>query len=90
MLDRLDPIFPGTRAAFSGTAYEDHWALDPNSNGAYSYQRPGQYTTIFGSEALAEGPIHFAGEHTEPEHQGFLNGAVVSGERTAKEVLQAM
>jgi monoamine oxidase len=90
MLERLDPIFPGTRAAFSGIAYEDHWSLDPNSNGAYSFQKPGQYTTIFGSEGLAEGSIHFAGEHTEPEDQGFLNGGVVSGERTAKEVLLAI
>ncbi|MFZ0129109.1 MAG: FAD-dependent oxidoreductase [Candidatus Dormiibacterota bacterium] len=28
-LDRIDPIFPGTRDAFTGAAYEDHWARDP-------------------------------------------------------------
>ena len=38
-------------------------------------------------EGVQEGNIHFAGEHTDPEEQGFLNGAVTSGERAASEVL---
>jgi monoamine oxidase len=36
---------------------------------------------------VQEGNIHFAGEHTDPEEQGFLEGAVASGERAASEVL---
>jgi monoamine oxidase len=90
MLDRLEPIFPGTKAAYSGVAYEDHWSEDPYARGAYSYQRLGQYTTIFGYGQVAEGAIHFAGEHTSVESQGFLDGAVESGARAAKEVLLAL
>ena len=51
------------------------------------YWRVGQYTTIAGYEQVAEGPIHFAGEHTQPAQQGFLDGAVVSGERVAAELM---
>jgi monoamine oxidase len=86
LLDQIEPIFPGTRAAYSGIAYEDHWSLDPWHRGSYSYWRVGQYTTIAGSEGLREGRIHFAGEHTDPGQQGFMEGAVRSGERTAREI----
>ena len=48
--------------------------------------RPGQYTTLFGAGSTPEGNVHFAGEHTSVEYFGFLNGAVVSGERAAKAV----
>jgi monoamine oxidase len=86
-LNQIEPIFPGTSAAYSGLAYEDHWSVDPWHRGAYSYWRLGQYTAFSGYEGVQEGNIHFAGEHTDPEEQGFLNGAVTSGERAAREVL---
>jgi monoamine oxidase len=86
-LDQIEPIFPGTSAAYSGLAYEDHWSVDPWHRGAYSYWRLGEYTAFSGYEGVQEGNIHFAGEHTDPEEQGFLNGAVTSGERAASEVL---
>ena len=38
----------------------------------------------------AEGAIHFAGEHTATDNQGYLEGAVESGERCAEEVLAAV
>lgn len=85
-LNQIEPIFPGTTAAYTGKAYEDHWSASPYQKGAYSYYKVGQQTTFGGSEKLQEGNIHFAGEHTEYEEQGFLNGAVVSGERAAGEV----
>jgi monoamine oxidase len=86
-LTQIEPIFPGTSAAYSGLAYEDHWSVDPWHRGAYSYWGLGQYTAFSGYEGVQEGNIHFAGEHTDPEEQGFLNGAVASGERAASEVL---
>ena len=86
-LNQVEPIFPGTTAAYSGLAYEDHWSVDRWHRGAYSYWRLGQYTGFSGYEGVQEGNIHFAGEHTDPEEQGFLNGAVASGERAATEVL---
>jgi monoamine oxidase len=86
-LGQVEPIFGGTRAAYTGVAYEDHWALDPWHLGSYSYWRVGQYTAFAGYEAVREGPFHFAGEHTQPAQQGFLDGAVVSGERVTKELM---
>jgi monoamine oxidase len=86
-LKQIEPVFPGTTAAYSGLAWEDHWSVDPWHKGAYSYWRLGQYTGFSGYEGVQEGNIHFAGEHTDPEEQGFLDGAVNTGERAATEVL---
>jgi monoamine oxidase len=85
-LDQVDNLFPGTSAAYGGLAYEDHWSRDQWHRGAYSYWRIGQYTRFSGYEGVQEGNVHFAGEHTAPEDQGFLNGGVVSGERAAREI----
>ena len=46
----------------------------------------GPHTGISGYEGVPEGRIHFAGEHTTPDAQGFMEGAVLSGERVAAEV----
>jgi monoamine oxidase len=90
-LDQIEPIFSGTKAAASsGLAYEDHWSRDPWHFGAYSFWRVGQYTTFAGYEGVQEGNVHFAGEHTEPESQGFLEGAVLSGERAAQEIARQL
>jgi monoamine oxidase len=35
------------------------------------------------------GGCHFAGEHTSTDSQGYLNGAVESGERAAAEIVAA-
>ena len=86
VLDWVDPVFPGTAAAYDGLAWRDAWHLNPWSRGAYTCPRPGQYTSLFGIPELPEGPFHFAGEHTSAYYFGFLNGAVESGRRAAKEV----
>ena len=86
LLGQLEPIFPGVTGAYTGKAYRDFWWANPWSKGAYTCQRPGQYTELFGAGAVPEGNVHFAGEHTSVEYFGFLNGAVESGERAAKAV----
>lgn len=87
-LDQVEAVYPGTRAAYTGVAYEDHWSVDPWHHGSYTSMRPGQYTSTFGYAGVAEGRVHFAGEHTELDF-GFLDSAVVSGERVAAEVRAA-
>lgn len=84
-LSQVENAYPGTRAAFTGRAYEDHWSRAPWQRGAYQYYKVGQYTSMAGCEALQEGRIHFAGEHTDPE-DSTLNAAVASGERVAAEI----
>lgn len=73
-----------------GEAWCDHWSLDPFTEGAYAAYLPGQFTRFYGIPPLAEGGIHFAGEHTESDFQGYLEGAVRSGERAAAEVAKAV
>jgi monoamine oxidase len=85
-LSQLEPVLPDVTAAYSGRAWYDFGLLDPNLQGGYSYWRVGQYTGFSGYEGVPEGRIHFAGEHTTQDFQGFMEGAVVSGERCAAEV----
>ena len=86
-LGELEPIIPGMTAAFTGLAYEDHWALDPWVKGAYSYYRVGQASSYGTIAGRSEGRILFAGEHTSIANIGFLDGAVETGERAASRLL---
>ncbi len=86
MLEQMDQLFPGTSAAFTGLAYEDHWTEDPWTKGAYSFWKVGQATNFAQLAAAPEGSILFAGEHTSLENEGYLDGAVETGERAAGEV----
>jgi monoamine oxidase len=86
-LGQIEPVYPGTTAQYTGRAYEDHWAADPWVRGAYSYFKVGQAATFGKIAAAREGRIHFAGEHTSSAYQGFLEGAVETGERAARELL---
>ncbi len=86
-LGEIENVFPGTSAAYTGRAYEDHWALDPWVLGAYSYYRVGQAAEYGAIAARTEGRILFAGEHTSVANIGFLDGAVETGERAAGRLL---
>ncbi|MGZ4186780.1 MAG: flavin monoamine oxidase family protein [Solirubrobacteraceae bacterium] len=86
-LGELEHVFPGTTAAFTGRAYEDHWARDPWVHGAYSYYRVGQANTYGELAGASEGRFLFAGEHTSINNIGFLEGAVETGERAARRLL---
>jgi monoamine oxidase len=86
-LRSLEPSLPGALRAFNGLAYQDFWIGDPFTRGGYSYYKVGQYTTLCGEERIAEGSVHFCGEQTSIQWQGYINGAVESGERAANEIL---
>lgn len=90
-LIELDVVLPGARAAaIPSRARFDIWPADQFAGGSYSYYRTGGYTTFAGSEWQPVGRLHFAGEHTAPyARRGTMNGAVLSGERAAREVVAA-
>ena len=90
VLGFLDRWLPGARAAYNGHSWLDCWADDPWAQGSYAALRPGQWTRYWGELGRAEGAVHFAGEHTSTYSQGYLDGAVESGERAAREVLHAL
>jgi monoamine oxidase len=89
-LGQLEPVLPGITPLWNDHAVLDYWAAYPWTRGSYSYWAVGQYTTIAGSEREAVGSCHFAGEHTSVDFQGYLNGAVQSGQRAASEVVAAL
>jgi monoamine oxidase len=89
-LGQLEPVLPGVTPLWNGRVALDYWAGYPWTRGSYSYWAVGQYTTITGSEREAVRSCHFAGEHTSVDFQGYLNGAVESGQRAANEVVAAL
>ena len=88
-LDQIEPLFVGTRAAWAAGPMRSHvscWANEPHTHGAYSYYQPGQLTDFGGTEGQAEAQIHFCGEHTSFEFPGYIEGAVETGLRVAREI----
>ncbi|HYN93137.1 MAG TPA: FAD-dependent oxidoreductase [Pilimelia sp.] len=89
-LGQLEPVLPGITAKWNGKVLLDNWTTYPWTRGSYSYYGVGQYTTITGVEREAVNGCHFAGEHTSIDFQGYLNGAVETGERAAREIIAAV
>ncbi|PGM90296.1 monoamine oxidase [Bacillus cereus] len=90
-LRQLEPVLPGISNQWNGKVTRDHWLGNPFSLGSYSYWRVGQMTKFAGIEGQSEGTngnLHFAGEHTANlSGQGYMNGAIRTGERAAQEIL---
>jgi len=84
---QLDVIWPGVSSSWTGKATFGNAQADPNILASYSCWLVGQCTTIAGHEARAQGGVHFAGEHTSVEYQGFMEGGAQSGLRAADEIL---
>ena len=87
-LDQVETIYPGIREHFEGGVTkcwdEDEWA-----RGAFSYYKPGQFSALLPHVARPEGRVHFAGEHTSVWIGGWMQGALESGNRVAKEINEA-
>jgi monoamine oxidase len=77
---------PHLAAGYGGRAWVDAWVHDPYSHGSYAAYRPGQLTQWWGFVGKSEHRVHFAGEHTSMRALGFLDGAVESGRRAAREI----
>jgi monoamine oxidase len=87
-LAQIEPVLPGIGSHWiQGAATVDFWAGNPWTLGSYSYWKVGQYTKFSGIEGVRQGNCHFCGEHTSQDSQGYLNGAVETGERAADEIL---
>ncbi len=86
-LEQLDSIWPGVSRFWNGKATMGDAQADPNIQASYSSWLVGQYTTIAGYEGVRQGEVHFAGEHTSVDYQGFMEGGARSGVDAAKEVL---
>lgn len=71
---------------------EQRWTEDPWARGGYeAFQRPGGWTSAseLGWRAPS-GLVHWAGTETAEEWNGYIDGAISSGERAAAEVALAL
>jgi monoamine oxidase len=63
------------------------WQADPFARGAYSYVKVGGTGAREELAAPLEDTLYFAGEATDTEQSGTVGGALASGQRAAREVL---
>ena len=77
----------GPRAAAPREYIEHDWAADEWSRGCYGGRlTPNAWTQYGAAMRQAVGRIHFAGAETADVWNGYMDGAVRSGERAAAEV----
>jgi monoamine oxidase len=86
-MDAVAAAFPELRSAYESGAVT-RWGAEPWARGAFAVYEAGQMARLAPAMTKPEGVVHFAGEHTSA-WMGWMEGALESGERTAKEVLSA-
>jgi len=82
----LNVAYSGSGKDYSGGYELARWQSNPLSKGSYPAYSVGQWTSISGYEAEPVANVFFAGDHTSDAFQGYMNGAVESGERASKEI----
>jgi monoamine oxidase len=86
-LASLESVFgKGVRAELAA-AYVQDWMQDPYSRGGYSYLLVGGKGAREELAAPIDETIFFAGEATDSEESGTVAGALRSGQRAAREIL---
>ena len=71
-------------------AWTHDWQADPYARGAYSYVKAGGVGAGIALARPASGTLFFAGEATEPDRSGTVEGALASGARAARQVMKAI
>lgn len=84
-LRAIESAYPEIREAYQGGA-SMAWGEERWSRGAYAFSRPGDLTEHYRHVLSPEGRVHFAGEHASV-WPGWIQGAVHSGLRAAREVV---
>lgn len=87
MLPDLEGFWPGVTAAYTGTAVRMHWPTVPTMQGSYTCYKVGQWA-YYGTEGLRQGNLHFCGEHTSQDFQGWMEGGAETGALVAKEIIE--
>jgi monoamine oxidase len=77
----------GMAGAHVHAAHTAVWEDDPWARGGYAYVDPGFDPAWRSCLAARAGRLVFAGEHTSLRWQGYMNGAVESGIRAARELI---
>ncbi|MFD5695309.1 flavin monoamine oxidase family protein [Streptomyces rubiginosohelvolus] len=88
----LGPLVPhlGPDVMKTASWHEKAWHLDEHAGGGYvALPEPGTSESIGPIPHAPTGNIHWAGSETASEHPGYLEGAIASGRRAAREILDA-
>lgn len=90
VLNSLREYF-GPQALHPSHYHERDWSGEIWTRGCYAAHAPPGILTRFGEELRTpHGRIHFAGSETATAWVGYMEGALESGERTAREVATAV
>ena len=81
----IEKLFSGSSDLIERTATVA-WPNEPYTRGSYAALAPGEVTAHWRTLFEPAGRLFFAGEHASPI-QGFMEGAVESGQRAAKTIL---
>jgi monoamine oxidase len=74
----------------AGDVLMTHWGAERWTRGSYSAAGVGATTADDAAWACRYGRVVFAGEHTAGEHAASMNGAVASGGRAARSLLELL
>jgi monoamine oxidase len=87
LLADIEQVFPGATDAYRpGTARRMHWPTYAYTLGSYTCYKPGQWS-FWTQEGAREGNVHFCGEHTSADFQGWMEGGAETGAAVAAEIL---
>ena len=87
LLPDLELIFPGVLEQYvAGSARRMHWPSQEFTLGSYTCYKPGQWA-FYEHEGEREGNLHFCGEHTSVDFQGWMEGGAETGALVAAEIL---
>jgi monoamine oxidase len=87
-VEQMEEVYPGMRENFEG-GLSKCWDEDEWARGGTSFYKPGQMSSLLPHVSRPEGRIHFAGEHTSVWIDGWMQAALESGNRVAREVNDA-
>lgn len=83
---QVEQICPGS-AQYVVTAQTIAWQNEPFTLGSYAAFGPGEVLAFWDLLRRPVGQMYFAGEHIA-SHQGYMEGAVESGQRAAREIIK--
>jgi monoamine oxidase len=86
----FERLLPGFEACFLGSTYMN-WPSEPWTRASYSFPAPGEVTKLgpWLTQAHCDGRLFIAGEHSCYQFVGYMEGALQSGHRAARQILQS-
>jgi monoamine oxidase len=84
----IEGMFPGSSSLIENTATVA-WRNEPFTRGSYMALAPGEVTAHWRTLFTPAGRLFFAGEHAAI-YQGYMEGAVESGQRAAKCIMESV